>query len=126
MISPLCCGDTYISDDIFCSRVTSGVTASIRRAVGVDVLKVDLLPKEVVSAHCEAEERGRPRTSRLGRGGQEDEEEESNKMIISCGAKVKRHLSTCRLNIEDDLRSRLVDEIIMTFYFGLPIFSDRV
>ena len=47
-------------------------------------------------------------------------------MIISCGAKVKRHLSTCRLNIEDDLRSRLVDEIIMTFYFGLPIFSDRV
>ena len=66
MISPLCCGDTYISDDIFCSRVTSGVTASIRRAVGVDVLKVDLLPKEVVSAHCEAEERGRPRTSRLG------------------------------------------------------------
>ena len=107
------------------------MTASIRRAVGVDVLKVDLLPKEVVSAHCEAEERGRPRTSRLGRGGQEDEEEESNKMalavmIISCGAKVKRHLSTCRLNIEDDLRSRLVDEIIMTFYFGLPIFSDRV
>ena len=66
MISPLCCGATYISDDIFCSRVTSGVTASIRRAVGVDVLKVDLLPKEVVSAHCEAEERGRPRTSRLG------------------------------------------------------------
>ena len=45
---------------------TSSETASIRRAVGVDVLKVDLLPKEVVSAHCEAEERGRPRTSRLG------------------------------------------------------------
>ena len=66
MISPLCCGATYVSDDIFCSHVTSGVTASIRRAVGVDVLKVDLLPKEVVSAHCEAEERGRPRTSRLG------------------------------------------------------------
>ena len=44
------------------------MTASIRRAVGVDVLKVDLLPKEVVSAHCEAEERGRPRTSRLGEG----------------------------------------------------------
>ena len=82
-----------------------------------------------MSAHCEAEERGRPRTSRLGgihfvgdnhdhegavlissSGGQEDEEGESNEMalavmIISCGAKVKTHLSTCRLNI---------DEIIMT------------
>ena len=68
MISPSCYGATYISDDIFCPHVTSGVTASIRRAVGVDVLKVDLLPKEVVSAHCEAEERGRPRTSRLGEG----------------------------------------------------------
>ena len=44
---------------------TSIVTASMRRAVGVEVLNVDLLPREEVSAHWEAEERGRPSTSRL-------------------------------------------------------------
>ena len=37
----------------------------MRRAVGIEVLKVDLLPREEVSAHWEAEERGRPSTSRL-------------------------------------------------------------
>ena len=37
----------------------------MRRAVGVEVLKVDLRPRDEVSAHCEAEERGRPSTSRL-------------------------------------------------------------
>ena len=44
---------------------TSIVTASMRRAVGVEVLKVDLRPRDEVSAHCDAEERGRPSTSRL-------------------------------------------------------------
>ena len=37
----------------------------MRRAVGVEVLKVDLRPRDEVSAHCDAEERGRPSTSRL-------------------------------------------------------------
>ena len=37
----------------------------MRRAVGMEVLKVDLRPREEVSAHWEAEERGLPRTSRL-------------------------------------------------------------
>ena len=46
-------------------NLTSIVTASMRRAVGVEVLKVDLRPREEVSAHWEAEERGLPRTSRL-------------------------------------------------------------
>ena len=41
------------------------MTASMRRAVGIEVLNVDLLPREEVSAHWEAEERGRPSTSRL-------------------------------------------------------------
>ena len=44
---------------------TSGVTASMRRAVGMEVLKVDLRPREEVSAHWDAEDRGLPRTSRL-------------------------------------------------------------
>ena len=44
---------------------TSIVTASMRSAVGVEVLKVDLRPREEVSAHWEAEDRGLPRTSRL-------------------------------------------------------------
>ena len=37
----------------------------MRRAVGVEVLKVDLRPREEVSAHWEADESGRPSTSRL-------------------------------------------------------------
>ena len=37
----------------------------MRRAVGMEVLKVDLRPKDEVSAHCDAEDRGRPSTSRL-------------------------------------------------------------
>ena len=37
----------------------------MRRAVGVEVLKVDLRPRDEVSAHCDAEDRGRPSTSRL-------------------------------------------------------------
>ena len=44
---------------------TSGVTASMRRAVGIEVLKVDLRPREEVSAHWDAEDSGRPSTSRL-------------------------------------------------------------
>ena len=49
----------------FLKNPTSGVTASMRRAVGMEVLKVDLRPKDEVSAHCDAEDRGRPSTSRL-------------------------------------------------------------
>ena len=51
---------------------TSIVTASMRSAVGVEVLKVDLRPREEVSAHWEAEDRGLPRTSRLGEYGGQD------------------------------------------------------
>ena len=40
----------------------------MRRAVGIEVLKVDLRPREEVSAHWEADESGRPSTSRLRRG----------------------------------------------------------
>ena len=41
--------------------------------MGVEVLKVDRRPREEVSAHWEAEDRGLPRTSRLGdRSGQDD------------------------------------------------------
>ena len=38
----------------------------------MEVLKVDLRPREEVSAHWEAEDRGLPRTSRLGENSGQD------------------------------------------------------